>query len=252
MAIKIKDADGNEHELLTKEEQTEMVTGAVNRASKDLTKSLTTELTKSIGAAVTASLAETMTTFETKVDEKIAAGKPTEPKPPGGPAPLEIEKNPAFVGLKRQLDAATTQLEEQKRATAAEKAKQRDLSLRSTLRSKLGEHKLDADALDAAVGLLVDANKSVRYAADDSDDIVFTSGDSDVDLSTGLKEWAQTPLAKRFMPPRGASGSGERGGGSGRAPGAGNGKQPMAPGALGRMILNSAMSIPGGSQGSTE
>lgn len=236
MGIKIKDAEGVEHELLTKEEQAEMITGAV----KAHTKNLSTDLTKKLGDLLTAGLGETMTAFEAKVDAKLQeSAKPVPPKPGEAPPQVDIESHPAFKGMQKQLADATKKIAEAETATQAERAKAKDAALRTTLQEKLIKSGIDPKRAHLALGVLVDAQKRVRYADDDS--IIFRGDDNeDVDLETGLKAWTQTEDAKTFTPPRGT-------GGSGTIPG--NKTTPITttpgkvqPGTLGRMVLDLASS----------
>lgn len=238
MPIKIKDADGNEHEVMTAQEQTDMVTGAISKSSKKLSEELTAGITKAVGT----SLAETLTTFESKIAGQIEEKtKATTPPKPGDQQ--DIAKHPEFVGMKKQLDDALQTIKAGQEVTKQERMKARDLKLRDTLKTKLAGQKLDADALEDAVLLLVDGKKLVRYASDDSEDVVFTLKEGDVDLETGLKSWVQTDSAKRYMPPRGASGSGERTGGKPPPVGTSGGK--IAPGALGKALLGAVDSAQG-------
>jgi hypothetical protein len=228
LAIKIKDSEGNEHELLTKDEQTEMVTGAINRS----TKKLGDDLTKRIGDSVGASLAETLSAFETKVtglvEEKTAA--PAKPKPGES---LDIENHPAFKGLQKQLADSAKKIADAETATQFANAKAKDQSLRTTLQERLTKAGFDPKRVHLALGTLIDAQKRVRYGDDDS--IVFKGDDNEeVDLETGLKAWSQTDDAKTYMPPRGASGSGDRPGG--KAPGQ-SGAQKLTAADLGRSVL---------------
>lgn len=229
MAIKIKDAEGNEVELLTKEEQTEMITGAV----KAHTKKLNDDLKKSLGDLVSGGLAETIGAFEARVatliDEKTAGAKP---KTEGG-SPEDIANHPVVKGMQKQLADAAKKIADAETAAQTAAAKQKESALRATLQERLTKAGFDPKRVHLALGTLIDAQKRVRYGDDES--IVFRGDDNEeVDLETGLKAWSQTDDAKTYMPPRGASGSGDRPGG--KAPGQGqSGNNTVA--ALGRSVL---------------
>jgi hypothetical protein len=228
MALKIKDQEGNEHEIPTAKEITDMITGAV----KSHTKKLSDDLTKSLGESVASSLAETLTAFEGKIDEKITAGaKPKQNEPD----PNDIANHPLLKGMQKQLADAQKKIADAETATQLERAKAKDAALRSTLHERLTKAGIDPKRVHLALGTLIDAQKRVRYADDDS--IVFRGDDNEeVDIETGLKTWSQTDDAKTYMPPRGASGSGDRPGG--KAPGNGQGAKGT-PADLGRSVLGS-------------
>lgn len=240
MPFKMKNEAGEEVEILTSAEQAEMITGAVRGQLDKATKKLTTDLTASLGA----SLAETLTAYEAKREEAAAAaeaerianegeGGKGKGKNKGGD--LDIENSPAFKGLQKQLEAANKKFQLAEETAKAEKTKQRDILLRQKIGEELDKLKFDPTARHLALSHLVDGAKLARYAGDDSEDIVFRDSDgTDVDLTTGLKGFAQTDDGKRFMPASGASGTGDR---SRFTPITQPKTGKLEPGTLGRSIL---------------
>ncbi len=204
MPFTLKDASGADVQVSTPEEIAEMITGATRSQIEKANKKLTADITKSLGDSVS----ETMAQYEAKRAEEAEKAKT-----PAKPAdPLDIENHPAFKGMKKQLDDAAKKITDAETATQLERAKTKELALRATLEARLKSAGFDADRVHLTVGTLIDAQKRVRYGDDDS--ITFRGDDNEeVDLETGLKGWAQTKDGKSFMPPRGASGSGDRPGG---------------------------------------
>jgi len=212
MPIKIKDADGNDVEILTAAENTEMITGAVKSNLDKATKKLSADLTTSLSEA----MGKTLTEYETKRAEEAAAAEEarkaagSEGAPNKAAATQDIENSPAFRTMQKKLDAALKAQAESDAKAKAEAAKAKDTSLRQRISEELDKSGFDPKARHLALSHLVDGAKIARYS-DDGETIVFRDTDgSDVDLPTGLKSFAQTDDGKRFMPPSGASGTGDR------------------------------------------
>lgn len=215
MPFKVKNEAGEEVEVLTSAEQTDMITGAVNKASKKLQTDLTASLTTSLGSA----LADTLTAHEAKREEAAAAAeleRTEAAKAAGGGAAakgnegVRIEDSPAFRTMQKQLNAALKAQEVSETKAKAEAAKVKDTTLRQKLSEELDKNNFDPKARHLALSHLVDGAKMARWS-DDGETIVFRDTDgSDVDLPTGLKSFAQTDDGKRFMPASGASGTGDR------------------------------------------
>lgn len=241
MPLTLKNASGEDVSIPTAEETSEMITGAVKAHLEKATKKLSSDLTASIGN----SLAETLTAYEAKRQEEAAAAEAeraahaaeSEGKAGKGgkPKDADVENSPIVKGMQKQLAEATKKIKEAEERAAAEKAKQRDGALRQQLTEQLGKHGVDPKRMVHALSYLVDGTKTVRYS-DDGDTIVFKDADgSDLDLTTGLKGWAQSDEAKIYLPPRGASGSGDRPAGKSTAT---TQAGKLEPGTLGRSILN--------------
>ena len=214
MAIKIKDADGNEHEVLTSQEQTDMVTGAVNKSAKKLQVDLTTALTASLGEP----LGKTLTDYDAKRKEEAEAAETERQaqaaaggsKAPAGGETVRVEDSPAFRSLLKKFEAAEKARDASEAKARAEATKTKDTSLRQRISEELDKNGFDSKARHLALSHLVDGAKLARWS-EDGETIVFKDTDgSDVDLPTGLKSFAQTDDGKRFMPASGASGTGDR------------------------------------------
>jgi hypothetical protein len=157
--------------------------------------------------------------FESLLVEKLSAAVPApqSDKPEDKSDPTHA---PAYKALQKQLDEVKASNAKIEAARAAERAKGRDMGLRQALTDKLTVAGFSGVGLKHAVGILIDANKAVRYEADDSDTILFKTDDGDMPFEDGLRSWAKSDEAKLFLPPRGAAGSGGNPGG---------GKLPAAP-----------------------
>lgn len=157
------------------------------------------------------------------LDEKLGALKPADDgKPdPKGPDAGKAD-DPRIRGLEKQVAKLTTQLEQERQARDAETRKAADVSLRGKLAEALAGHGIEGKRAVHALGHLVDATGRAHYG-DDGESIVFRDEDGqDVDLKTGLADWAKSEDAKLYLAPSGAHGSGStpRGkGGGGSAPG---------------------------------
>lgn len=219
-----------------KNEGKRMIAASVNEAVASTIKS--TNWGEILGPALEPAIEK----WVSENDENKPGG---EGEKPGGQGNVDVESLPAFKGLKKQLDDAAKKIQAAEEREAAAKARQRDVTLRQQLSEALGKHGVDPKRMAHALSYLIDGTKSVRYSADDAEDIVFRDGEgADVDLATGLKSWAQTDDAKIYLPPRGASGSGDRPGG--RVQTTTSGK--LEPGSLGRMILGMTEGNGGGGQ----
>lgn len=128
-----------------------------------------------------------------------------------------IRNHPLFKGLSKDMENQKSKLTELDAERKAEKAAARDAKLRAQVLESLTEMGIDGARAKHALHYLVDGEKSVRYQNDESNTIVFRDGEDDIDLKTGLTNWAKTEDGKLYLPPRGAGGSGGRGaeGGSG-------------------------------------
>ncbi len=185
------------------EEQLDNVLGSRFRASE-----------QRLEKTFTQSIASSFDSFTGKLKGEIASLFPA-PKPPEAKPDAKKDKDPGVADLELkklqdQIATLTEQAEQARSERDSERAKVRD----STLRQKLGEALAAAgiDGLRArhAIGVLVDAEKRVRWL-DDGDAIVFRPGDrEEVDLESGVKTWLKTEDAKLYLPPKGTQGSGDR------------------------------------------
>lgn len=221
-----KDASGADVEVPTSAEIAEMITGAVRSHVDKANKKLAESLLKEVGESVKKTLDEY---------EEARASTETEHETEQQQA-QSIENDPKFKGLQKQLEELTKQATTARQERDAEKAKQRDIALRQSLSEHLTKSGVDPKYVKHAVGLLVDAEKRVRYT-EDGESIAFRDNDgTEIDLPTGLKSWVKSDDAKIYLPPRGASGSGDRPGGRPAAPGA-SGSTSTSRGEVGRAVL---------------
>jgi len=146
--------------------------------------------------------------FAKMLDEKLAAFTPATDDGKG--SKRDRKEDVEFATLKRQFAEMQARAEESDRRAAAERAKNRDITLRKAAEEVLESAGITGTRFKAAYALLQQEGR-IRYAADDTDDIVFTeSTGTEVDHRTGLSGWAKSEEAKLFIPPSGTQGSGSR------------------------------------------
>lgn len=152
--------------------------------------------------------------FAKMLDEKLTA---LAPKPDDGDKtdgkggkPRDRKEDVELATLKRQFSEMQQRAEESDRRASAERAKNRDITLRKAAEEVLEGAGITGTRFKAAYALLQQEGR-IRYAADDTDDIIFTEAmGAEVDHRTGLSGWAKSEEAKLFIPPSGTNGSGSR------------------------------------------
>lgn len=192
----------------------------ITDATSEMINKALTNRNKQVEAKVEKAIAELQKSFEEKLSalldaskkapEPAADDKPANGKAPANAAP-KVEENPVVKELQAKLATMQKQLETTEREKRAERDRARDKDLRQKLSDELVKSGVDPTRVRHAVGLLVDADKRVRYV-DDTDEIVFVKDEDgeEVDLRAGLKSWAKSEDAKIYMPARGTTGSGDR------------------------------------------
>lgn len=110
-------------------------------------------------------------------------------------APVE---DPQIAQMRKQIEKLT-----------ADKAKNREVALRSKLSEELVAAGVNPATVKALVALHVDSDKAVSYESDESDEIVFKAQDNSYSLKDGLQQWLKTEDAKAYLIPKGAKGSGD-------------------------------------------
>lgn len=164
---------------------------------------------KKISQQVTEAVNGLFPKLDELVQTKLQTTSPTAP-----PDPKSVEESPHVKGLQKRLAELEEQGRKFREERDAERHRARDAALRQRLSDELAKHGVDSKYVRQAVGFLVDAEKRVRWQDDEGEALVFRDADgSELDLSTGLRSWVKTDDAKIYQPPRGASGSGDRGGG---------------------------------------
>lgn len=161
-------------------------------------------------------------------------------------APQQNQEEPTSrVG---KVDAKTQMLETQIKQMQTERARRRDSELRSAVKDQLLAAGVAPGAVKALVALHVDAEKSVGYASDDSDEIVVKTQDSVYSLQEGLGNWLKSDDAKIYLAPKGATGSGDRSYFKANNNNQSSGKPPSRQ-SVGNMLAGALMGLPSGSTG---
>lgn len=186
------------------------------RANELITKALNSrfaDFEKKQAKATEVSHAKLLETFGTTLDEKLAALKtPADDsdKGKGKPAATDVTQSPEFRAMKKQLDDQQRLLDQAKIDRETEKTKARQEALNRKVEAELRALGID-DAESARI--LLQGKDLVGYEEDDSESIVFRDEGGALPLKKGLETWAKSAVGDRFMPPRGAKGSGDRNGG---------------------------------------
>jgi hypothetical protein len=191
------------------------------------------------------SLASTLgDTLGASLDEKLSALKPSADKDKPKTEPIDLSQHPEFKAIKRQNEDLQKRLDAADTEKRAARASTRDVKLRERLQKELIDRGVDAKRARKAVNELVDGEKLVFYESDDDDaQVVFRDADGgNIALSAGIKSWVATEDGKFFLPPSGASGSGDTTGSRKTGGGAGQGSQangaPPSKAAIGQALLS--------------
>lgn len=194
--------EGSEPKYATLEEVTTAVSEMINKAITSRNKQVESKVEKML-VDLSTKMEEKFKLFEPKSEDPAVKDK-TDPKDTKS-AP---EETAAMKALQKQLADVQSKLEATEKEKKAARDRARDKDLRQMLADELVKSGIDPARVKHAVGLLVDSEKSVRYVADDTDDISFKFDNEDVDLKTGIKNWLKSDDAKIYMPPRGTTGAG--------------------------------------------
>lgn len=202
---------------------------------EQLNKAITARLRdfeKKVGETIKTSVDGIAPQLDQLLETKLSALKPQgDGKPQNAdPAKVDIESHPFVKGLLKRLDESDKRTKAIEADRDAERARAQDADLRRQLGDALAKRGIPADRIRQAIGLLVDAEKRVGR---DGDALVFNEKDGAVDLDTGVDRWVKGDDAKIFLPPRGTSGSGDRGAGK-KPTAAGQGYER---GSLGRALV---------------
>ena len=101
-------------------------------------------------------------------------------------------------------------LQNQLKMLQGDRAKARDMQLRTTVKEQLMKAGVNPAHVKALVALHVDADKTISYADENSDEILYKGADSHYTLEQGLGTWLKGEDAKVYLNPKGASGSGDK------------------------------------------
>jgi hypothetical protein len=164
-------------------------------------------------------LNDTFTSTVTKLRAELAP-RPATP-PTTGPSAPETktegktkETSPELVRLQEQIASLTKQNEEARSERDAERAKAKDTRLRHRVSEALSGSGVEGVRVRHALGLLVDAEKRVRWSEDGETVLLRSHDGAELELAQGVKEWLATEDGKFYLPARGAAGSGDRPGAS--------------------------------------
>lgn len=195
----------------------EDVNRAITARNKDFEKKLEAklgELSGGLAKSLEAKLAELL-------QPKASPDEADKPKGDGddkGDKSKATQKDPEVTALKSELTKLKNQMLESERRAQAELAKRRDVEMRQLVTEKLAAHGIDGARAKHALGYLVDVAKTVML--DEHGNVSFRGSDGDpIDVEAGIKSWITTDEAKIYLPPRGATGSGDRAINGGTGPG---------------------------------
>jgi hypothetical protein len=205
------------------------VHAAVASHLKDLRPKLAEDLKGILGETLKGLTTELDTALESKLDAKLAAFKPAGAGAGDGAGagakPPSVQDTPEFRGMVKKQAELEAAVQRAEAARNAERTKSRDAAMRTRVSDGLLKRGIDPARVPHALGYLVDVKKLAKYAGDDddSDIVIRDAGGEEVDFDSGLDSWAKSDDLKIYLPPRGAAGSGDRGGG--RRPGAATKKE---------------------------
>lgn len=187
-----------EPKYATVEDITNVVSEMLNKALTNRNKQVEAKLEKAI------------VDIQTKFQEQLSALTQTsQTTDKTKTAEVDYESTPAYRGMQKQIAELQKQAEEAKLASLAVQKQNREVRLRQKVGEELIKVGVDPSRVKHAVTFLLDGEKRVKYADEESDDIVFNDNDTEIDLQTGLKSWAKTDDAKIYQPARGTTGSGD-------------------------------------------
>lgn len=187
-------SQGNEPKFVTEDVLNKAITARLSQLEKKQKEQLAEALN---------SLAPML---DKALEDKLAA-KPQDP--PSKKDRNSVEDDPQFKGLKKELAELKAKADAAEAKAAQEAAKAKEAALRQKVADELGKHGIDSQRARHAMSFIVDAERRVRY--DDDDNLVFRDSDGqELDLMSGVKAWVKSDDAKIYLPPKGASGSGDR------------------------------------------
>jgi len=146
--------------------------------------------------------------FGAKLEQYFSQQPPKDEDKQEGQQTTKVEDHPAFKSMQRQLEDTKKLTERLSHEKQVERSKARDTTLRQALQEKLAAGGVAGAQLKHALGFLVDAEKRVRFADDDSEEILFRDGQDFLPFEDGLRAWMKSDDAKIYLPPRGTNGSG--------------------------------------------
>jgi len=188
----------------------EQLQAALTTRFRTLEQKLDKALADGVGT-IAARIRDELSALMPKREAAVEGGEGA-PKPegPAGAAAPQPAPSPELRKLQEQITVLTRQADEARAERDAERARGRDSLLRQRVTEALSGVGIEGVRARHALGLLVDAEKRVRWS-DDGESIFFrTDAHDELDLTGGVREWLKTEDAKLYLPPRGAAGSGDR------------------------------------------
>ncbi len=195
---------GDAAKFVTEEQLNKAITGHLARFEKRLPE-LFGKQSEDLLAKLTEKLAKKPDTDD-EGDGDDAAGGTAAGKDGDQIAKLKRKHDRELAEMRKRLDKTETERN-------TERTQARDTRLRTLVDELLAASGIDGARIKQARGFLVDAEKRA-YLRDGDDRPMFRDGDDvEVELKEGIAAWAKSDDAKIYLPPRGAGGSGDRGGG---------------------------------------
>lgn len=179
---------------------TEIVNRTVNGAAATQKKLLADSLKKS---------GEDMAKL---LDEKLSGFRPTPAEGGDGGEGGKKSKGDSVetATLKKQMADQAKVLEDLKRDRDTEKAKNRAAVKERNVSNALSKYGIEGMRFQGAYAML-DRQGRVKHVDDEGDDLVFVDDTgAEIELDAGLAGWVKNDVAKMFLPPSGAAGSGAR------------------------------------------
>jgi hypothetical protein len=193
----------------------------------DAQKAEIADIVKSaIGESLGSSLKDALKPIEKKIEkgieERFAKMKPPAKDPDDGePDDDAVDEEPPKKGAKAkggnadaktaaEIKALRTKIEEsEKRAEAAEAARKTE-SMISKARDLLGKAGITGARAKAALAVLHEADKRLRYDENDVPGLHFKRDGFEevVPLDKGIEEWLKTEEGLEFLPPKNVQGTG--------------------------------------------
>ncbi len=145
--------------------------------------------------------------------EKLAApaAKPKVVDPdadPDDPPGKGKSKDIMLASIQRQLEEMKQRAEAADQLAQQERSKNRDIERRRIVGESLQAIGVTDPVRQRHAIAYLDSEKRVTYRDDESDELVWHDGASEMAFAVGLRSWARTDDAKHFMNPTNARGSG--------------------------------------------
>lgn len=223
-----KDVQGNESPEDSEEttKPSYITTEELNRAITQRLRSFEKNFESKIG-----SLSENLSgTLKSQLEEISKQLKPVEEVKPSKKevdSQNELHNNPQFKAMQAELEAMKKASLLASQKAQEERAKSREMQMRSHLSETLSKQGVPADRLKHAVGFLVNVTNSVSYSEDNEDEVVFKSQDGELDLASGVKQFLKSDDGKLYLPARAINGSGDRASGKSVKESTGNVKEDI-------------------------